>query len=144
MRNISRRTALTSAASVGLATLAAGAAVGDEQKIDDRWRAWAVTEGEHTKLVVEGIYAQGGPGVVVLVKPATPQGINAKILILDVKTATLPGVWTAILQPVPAHYTLSPYKKDQYTSIHLRYPGGQGSIMLKIIDAGNGPDTKGS
>jgi hypothetical protein len=142
--NTSRRTALTSAASAGLATLAAGVASADGQKIDDRWRAWAVTEGEHTKLVVEGIYAQGGPGVVVLVKPAVPQGFNPKILILDVKPATLPGVWPAILQPVPADFTLSPYKKDQYTSIHLRYPGGQGSIMLKIIDTGKGPDSKGS
>jgi hypothetical protein len=134
MKNISRRTAITSTASLGLATLAAGTVVADGQKIGDRWRAWAVTEGEHTKLVVEGIYAQGGPGVVVLVKPAVPQGFNPKILILDVKPVTLPGVWPAVLQPVPAHFTLSPYKKDQYTSIHLRYPGGQGSIMLKIID----------
>jgi hypothetical protein len=77
--------------------------------------------------------------VVVLVTPAVPQGINAKILILDVKAATLPGVWPAVLLPVPASYTISPYRKDQYTSVHLRYADGSGAIMVKIIDAGKGP-----
>ena len=48
----------------------------------DHWRAWAVTKGEHTKLVVEGIYRQGGPGVVAIVQEAVPQGINPKILML--------------------------------------------------------------
>jgi hypothetical protein len=139
MKKISRRQALASASAAGVTAVAGGAVLAEDSKIEDRWRAWAVTEGEHTKLVVEGIYSQGGPGLVVVVRPATPQGINPKILILDVKTATLPGVWTAILQPVPARYTTSPYKKDQYTSIHIRYPGGQGSIMTKIIDAGKGP-----
>ena len=139
MKQISRRQALASTAAVGFVTVVAGSVRADDQKNEDRWRAWAVTEGEHTKLVVEGIYAQGGPGIVVQVKPATPQGINPKILILDVKTATLPGIWPAILQPVPAHYLKNGYQKDQYTSVHIRYPGGQGAIMTKIIDAGKGP-----
>src|SRR5262245_22007994 len=133
---ISRRKALIIAAS---ASLAGSAFAADERKNDDRWRAWAVTEGEQTKLVVEGVYAKGGPGVVVLVTLAAPQGINPKILILNVKTATLPGVWPAVLEPVPANYTVSPYKKDQYSSVHLRYADGSGAVMVKIVDAGKGP-----
>lgn len=139
MKQVSRRRALTAATSAGFATIACGSVVAEDGKTEDRWRAWAVTEGAHTKLVVEGVYAKGGPGVVVLVAPAVPQGINAKILILDVKTAMLPGVWPAVLLPVPACYTVTPYKKGQYTSVHLRYTDGSGAVMEKIIDAGKGP-----
>ncbi len=105
----------------------------------DQWRAWAFTEGKETKLVVEGIYRQGGPGTVVLVREATPQGINPKILILEAKTATLPGVWPAILLPVPAHYVKTGYQKDTYESIEIRYSNKTTIRIPRIIDTGSGP-----
>lgn len=108
----------------------------------DRWRAWAVTEGENTRLVVEGVYSNGGPGVVAVVTPATPQGINPKILILDVKVGTLPGVWPAILTPIPASYVAKDYKAGTYNSIHIRYPNGTSVMIDKIIDTGAGPKLK--
>jgi hypothetical protein len=139
MSEVSRRNALKLAATTGLVAVAGGSVLADDKKTDDKWRAWAVTEGDQTKLVVEGIYSQGGPGLVVIVKDAVPQGINLKILLLDLKTATLPGMWLAVLQPVPACYTKAPYKKDQYESVQVRYPDGSIVSIDKIIDAGKGP-----
>lgn len=106
----------------------------------DSWRAWTVTDNAGTtKLVVEGIYANGGPGTVVHVSPADPQGTNHQILLLDVNTSLLPGVWPAIVLPVPAAYHQSPYKKGTYTSVQLRYPDGNSITIDKIYDAGKAP-----
>lgn len=106
----------------------------------DSWRAWTVTDDAGTtKLVVEGIYSDGGPGMVVHVNPAVPQGTNHQILLLDVKTSVLPGVWPTIVLPVPAAYHQSPYKKGTYTSLQLRYPDGNSITIDKIHDAGKVP-----
>jgi len=115
-----------------------GLVAAEDKKSEDKWRAWAVTKGDQTKLVVEGIYGQGGPGLVVLVKDAVPQGINPKILLLKLTTGTLPGVWPAVLEPVPAYYSKAPYK-GQYSSIQILYPDGTTISIDKIIDAGEGP-----
>lgn len=108
----------------------------------DRWRACAVTEGSETRLMVEGIYGQGGPGVVAMVTPAKPQGINAKMLILDVKVGILPGVWPAILTPIPANYTKSPYAARSYESVQIRYPDGTSIMIDKVIETRLGPTIK--
>jgi hypothetical protein len=137
MSHVTRRGALEAAFAGGIAAIAP-AAVADDKKPEDFWRAWAVTEGDKTQLVVEGVYHEGGPGLIVLLKDAVPQGINPKILILDLKTATLPGVWPAVLHPVPARDLRAPYKKGQYDSVTIRYPKGQ-LVTVKIVDAGAGP-----
>jgi len=143
MSDVTRRTSLKLAAATGLAavtgTLAAQEPAAKAERPKDRWRAWAVTEGAETKLVVEGIYSEGGPGLVAVVTPAAPQGINPKILILDVKTKSLPGIWTLQLIPIPAHHTKAPYAKGTYDSIHLRYPDGSSIMIKNIVDAGAGP-----
>lgn len=150
MTDVTRRDSLKLAATVGFAALAGTAAAQEPAARDpaaqdrptrprDRWRAWAVTEGAETKLVVEGIYGEGGLGVVAVVTPAAPQGINPKILILDVKTRTLPGIWALLLTPIPAQYTKAPYTSGTYDSIHLRYPDGSSIMIPNIIDAGAGP-----
>ncbi len=139
MSELTRRNALKMVAATGLAVTVGHTADAEEKKTSDRWRAWAVTEGDHTKLVVEGIYSQGGPGLVVTVAAAVPQGINPKILLLDLKTTTLPGIWPAVLQPVPAYYVKTPYTKGTYTAVHLRYPDGAVVMLETITDAGKGP-----
>jgi hypothetical protein len=139
MNDVSRRSALKMAATAGFAAVSSGIAAAQDKGSDDRWRAWAVTAGDQTRLVVEGIYGEGGPGLVVIVKDAVPQGINPKILLLELKTATLPGVWPAVILPVPACYTKAPYKKDQYQSVQVRYPNGSMVGIETIIDAGQGP-----
>lgn len=140
MSDVSRRGALKLAAMTGLVASAGGSAIADDKnKSDDTWRAWAVTEGDQTRLVVEGIYSQGGPGLVVLINDAVSQGINPKILLLDLKSAALPGVWPRVVQPVPAYYSKAPYMKGTYESVQVRYPGGSVVSIAKITDAGKGP-----
>lgn len=137
--NESRRNALKLSAITGLAVVSGSSILADDKKTEDKWRAWAFTEGDQTKLVVEGIYRQGGPGLVVIVNDATPQGFNPKILLLQLKTATLPGMWAMVLQPVPAWYIKVLHKKDQYESVQISYPNGSVVSIDKIIDAGEGP-----
>lgn len=139
MRDVSRRNVLKYAASTGVVAVTGGSVLADDGKTEDKWRAWAVTQGDQTKLVVEGVYNEGGPGLVVIIKDAVPQGFNPTILLLDLRTATLPGVWPAVLQPVPAWYVKNPYKKDQYTSVQIRYPNGSIVSLGTITDAGAGP-----
>jgi len=139
MSEISRRNALKLAAAAGVVALIGNTEAAEEKKSDDKWRAWAVTEGSATKLVVEGIYNMGGPGLVVIVKDASPQGINPKVLLLELKTATLPGIWPQVIQPVPACYTKAPYTQGRYDAVQIRYPGGENIEIKQIIDAGKGP-----
>lgn len=143
MTDVTRRDSLKLAATAGLAALAGTTAAQDPapgaKRPKDRWRAWAVTEGPETRFVVEGVYSEGGLGVVAVVTPAAPQGINPKILILDVKTKSLPGFFAQLLIPIPAQYTKAPYTSGTYDSIHLRYPDDSSILISNIIDAGAGP-----
>jgi hypothetical protein len=145
MEAISRRYALTlaaggaAAAPLAVAAQEAQETQSAEETPQDWWRAWAVTKGKKTRLFVEGIYNNGGPGKVVVLTDADPQGINPKILILNLKTAKLPGVWPTVLQPIPGHYEKAPYKQGQYDSIDIHYPDGSSIQVAKITDAGAGP-----
>ena len=144
MDDVTRRNALKTAAAIGMSAVVGKAAGADDKKPADKehkdmWRAWATTEGTETKLVVEGIYAQGGLGLVAMLKPAVPQGINPKILLLELSLATLPGVWPAVLMPIPACYVQAPYKKGQYESVQVRYLDGHVEGIKEITDAGDGP-----
>lgn len=132
-----RRTILHLAATIGLAALGSPLRADDDARRDDRWRAWAVTEGDETRLVVEGIYSQGGPGRVVLFKEVETKG--GKTLVLELRPANLPGIFPAVLQPVPACFNKTPYKKDQYQSVEIRYPDGGVMKIDRIIDTGKGP-----
>ena len=137
MNALSRLTFLLAVFVAALAALSAKASADDKPK--DYWRAWAVTEGDKTKLVVEGIYNDGGPGLVVSLQDADPQGINPKILLLDLKTSKLPGVWPTVVHAVPAYYSKAPYKYGKYDSVQIRYPDGNLTTIDKITDAGKGP-----
>ncbi|CAN5208702.1 hypothetical protein BH11PLA2_BH11PLA2_01920 [soil metagenome] len=144
MDNVTRRNAIKVAATAGLATVTASAASADDRKPadsgrKDMWRAWATTGGTETKLVIEGIYQGGGPGLVAVLKPVVPQGFNPKILTMELTLATLPGMWATIITPVPACYVQTPYKKGQYESIQVHYPDGHVEDIKGITDAGDGP-----
>jgi hypothetical protein len=76
---------------------------------------------------------------VAVVKPAAPQGINPKILILELTTFQLPGPWPAIMHSIPAYYVHTPYKDAQYDSVVVRFPDGSSMNLEKIFDAGVGP-----
>lgn len=144
MYDVTRRNAIKIAAVAGIVGVVGSDAVADEQKNEDTartdmWRAWATTAGTETKLVIEGTYEQGGPGRVAMLKPAVPQGINPKILLMELTLASLPGVWPAVVIPIPASYIQAPYKKGQYESVQVRYPDGRMESIKEIIDAGDGP-----
>jgi len=137
MNGMTRRMVVLAALAAGTTVLGPRPAAAQEGR--EMWRAWAVTEGDQTHLVIEGLYSLGGPGTVAIVEEAVPQGINPKILIVTVRTAVLPGIWAAVIQPIPASYVKSPYKRDQYASIEVRYPDGSTRTIPSIIDAESGP-----
>ena len=142
-KNISRRAAITSAASVGLATLAAGVA-GPTDRRSTIAGAWAVHRGEHTKLVVEGIVCAGRARAwFVLVRPAVPQGINAEILILMSRPRPLPY---RVCGQHPATCSGSLHElRTRRTSTRrsISLPAGRGRSCSRSFDTGMGPDTKG-
>jgi hypothetical protein len=143
MNDMTRRNAITIAAA-GMVSFAGPTATAEGEDLlgkhwNDMWRAWAITKGTEAKLTVEGVYVRGGPGLVAILKPAAPQGINPKILLLELNIGQLPGVWPAVLVPIPACYTQAPYKKGQYESVQVRYLDGRVESIKQIIDAGEGP-----
>ena len=139
-----RRSVVKIAAASGAALVLGGGSESASARVgtarQDMWRAWAVTKGDKTRLVVEGIYSQGGGGRVAVLKPGT-QGINHKILILDLSIKQLPGAWPMVIFPIPAHYTLSPYQQGQYDSIVIKYRDDteRSESIERIADAGSGP-----
>lgn len=137
--HLTRRDAFKWGGATGLVALTGSVVNAVDKPPKDKWRVWTVTGGENTKLTVEGIYSHGGPGVVVILQEAMPQGTNPKILLLELKRGTLPGIWAAVLEPVPASYTKAPYKKGLYDSVQIRYPDGNIVSIDKIIDSGDGP-----
>lgn len=147
MSVVSRRDAFKLATATGLVAMTGRLEAAEEKKPEDKkaeekkdwWRAWAVTEGDKTKLVVEGIFSAGAPGLVLEVKDAVSQGTNPKILILQLKKTKLPGIWAEIVIPVPAWYVKAPYKKGEYDSIQVRYPDNTYVNIPTITDAGAGP-----
>ena len=128
------------AATVVLCATVNDFSIAQESPKSDFWRAWSISDGQRSKLVVEGVYNNGGPGTVIVMEDALPQGINKNILLLDLKIAKLPGVWPTVLHSIPGYYAKAPYKKGQYTSVQVRYPDGNVVTIEKITDTGKGPE----
>ncbi|QDT14907.1 twin-arginine translocation signal domain-containing protein [Alienimonas californiensis] len=140
MNETTRRNALKLAAAGGVMAVAGGAAAAQPAggPAQDMWRAWAVTKGKRPRLRVEGIYSGGGLGTVATLKPAVPQGTIPETLLLNLSLATLPGMWPAVLTPIPVSYTKTPYQ-GEYTSVQVLYPDGSSRTIEQITDAGAGP-----
>lgn len=136
MNAFTRRESLLLA--LGIGATAAPTAIAGAVNRQDTWRAWAITQGD-TRLVVEGIVADGGPGLVAVLEVAKPQGANQKILLLRLKKMVLPGTWTANVIPIPACFAIAPYSQGKYDSIQIVYPDNSVTSIPKIIDAGKGP-----
>lgn len=100
----------------------------------DYWRAWANVSASPATIVVEGIYKQGGNGLVAQLHYAVPQGINPKILLLDLKLQQLPGIWTQQILPIPVMYSQKPYVEGQYEGVQIRYPDGNIVSIEKITE----------
>ncbi|CAN5906803.1 hypothetical protein BH23PLA1_BH23PLA1_36090 [soil metagenome] len=105
------------------------------------WKAWA-TKGEEGKLHVAGIIkGAGSPGEVPYLVPANPQGINLRILILEVKRVELPGPWPDVLVDLPTSYQQAGVA-GEYDSIQVRLRG-QDEIHLLINVGGEEPRADG-
>ncbi|WP_435018024.1 hypothetical protein TA3x_005663 [Tundrisphaera sp. TA3] len=100
------------------------------------WKAWA-TKGPQGVLHVSGVLnKKGGPGEYADLKPASPQGINPKILILEVKLGQLPGEWPEPLVDLPTVYEQAKYTGD-YESISVRFSDGK-EIHFRVNPGGGG------
>jgi hypothetical protein len=100
------------------------------------WKAWA-TKGQRAALAVAGILKKkGGSGEIAYLTPTVPQGINPKILILEVHLGQLPGAWPEPLVDLPVVYWQPGYEGD-YDSVTVRL-GGDETIDLRVNEGPEG------
>lgn len=105
-----------------------------EQPANDFWRAWAVTGERDSRIVVEGIYGQGGLGIVATLEEAAAIGNTTQILLLKLNTETLPGNWPLISRPIPVRYESKSYQSGQFSSIRIRYPSGRDVTINQVTE----------
>lgn len=69
------------------------------------WSAWLnkMPPGP-ARLFVEGVVVVGNPGIEATLVRKSPQGFNPKILLLEVLTRQLPGIWPQVLTPKPVRF----------------------------------------
>jgi len=96
----------------------------DAAALGSDWQAW-VSEDAKT-LFVRGVVKTPTPGYKVSIEPTSPQGINPKILMLDVKLTKLPGIWPQVVTSMPVAYEQA---NHDYTTVHINEPNGQSSII---------------
>ena len=95
------------------------------------WYAWMNLQppGPRT-LYVQGIISAPTPGYDARLVPAAPQGINPKNLILDLILTPRPGMWPAVVTPIPVSY-VQQSPAIAYDSVLVRLPDGEG-ISLTV------------
>jgi hypothetical protein len=105
-------------------TAAAPAPSGSVCPLDTReWFAWVdlMPPGPKSFHVVGSVLAPT-PGYKATLKPAVPQGINPRQLILDLELIQLPGVWPDVLTWIAARFDEADYKGD-YDDVAIRCAG---------------------
>ncbi len=96
-----------------------------------QWSAWVDLQPPGPKsLHVQGIVCAPTPGHQATLEVASPQGINPRELILDVRLTPLPGLWPQVVTPIPAVYEDPKYKGDHETVL-VRLPDGA-AFQLEI------------
>ncbi|MGO9118574.1 MAG: hypothetical protein ACLQPD_13330 [Desulfomonilaceae bacterium] len=87
------------------------------------WYAWYNTMPPGpTRLYVIGDVQVGNPGVLAVLKMHEPQGINPKILMLDLTLAQRPGYWPQIVTTAHARYD-EKAEVSTYTSVSILCEG---------------------
>jgi hypothetical protein len=79
---------------------------------------------------VSGNVLVGNPGIEAVLRYRIPQGINPKILMLNLVLIQRPGVWPQVQTWVSARY-VAMGKPGQYTDVEIL--GALGSEMLKVV-----------
>lgn len=72
------------------------------------------------------------PGYRAYLKPAVPQGINPKILILDVVLEKLPGIWPQHVVDIDALYDDRHYQRE-YSDVTVRYGKVIKTVKIQIV-----------
>jgi hypothetical protein len=97
------------------------------------WYAWVnrMPPGP-ASLHVKGVVTMPDPGYEVALKPAAPQGINTRDLILDLELTRRPGTWIQVVTEIPVSYEIRNYG-GKHRSVLIRLPDGSG-IPLELTD----------
>jgi hypothetical protein len=72
------------------------------------------------------------PGYRAHLKVAVPQGINPAILILDVVTTPLPGIWPQHVADIDANYDDNRYT-GHYKQVTVRYGRDSKTVNVQIV-----------
>jgi hypothetical protein len=79
---------------------------------------------------IAGNVLVANPGIEALLRYRIPQGINPKILMLDLVLIQRPGIWPQVQTWVPARY-VAMGKPGQHTDVDIHGP--LGGFALKIV-----------
>ena len=74
------------------------------------------------KLRVGGVLTAGSPNYKATLTKASPQGINPKILLLDLNVTKPGGFQPGIVVPLPVRYE-EKVKEGQYTQVQIKADG---------------------
>lgn len=96
---------------------------------DEQWSAWINEMPLSPRtLQVNGWVTVPNPGVLVSLRRSVPQGFNPAILLLDLETVQLPGIWPTVLMTKHVAYDEVPYF-DDHTHVTIRYGGGASTTV---------------
>jgi hypothetical protein len=84
------------------------------------------------EFYVRAIVTVPTPGYRAHLKPAVPQGINPRILILDVVLEKLPGIWPQVETDIEAAYRDNNYQGD-YRQVTVRYENESKTVDVQIV-----------
>jgi hypothetical protein len=100
-------------------------------RIKADWAAWVnkMPPGP-ASFHVAGTLHMPHPGFEVVLVPTRPQGINPKILMLNLMLRELDGMWAQVLTDIETKYVIDPYDGD-YRQVHIFYPNGD-SVFLEL------------
>jgi hypothetical protein len=94
------------------------------------WYAWMDLMPDATRtLHVQGVVTMPTPGYNVKLAPASPQGINPRILILDLKITPRRGIFPQVVTKIPVRFEQP--DAVAYQSVHVRLPDGT-AVMLDV------------
>lgn len=105
-----------------------------DMRIKADWAAWVnkMPPGPPS-FHVEGTLHMPHPGFEATLMPSRPQGVNPKVLMMDLKVKELDGMWAQVLTDIPVKYVEDPYEGD-YEQVHIFYPNGD-SVFLELTVA---------
>ena len=112
---------------LGSASITASAAIpdpGNEPAPLDTsdWAAWVnQLAGAERSLHVSGTVRLPSPGYTAELQLHSPQGINPRELVLDLRITKLPGVWPQHVFGVSVRYDVAPFQGD-YDGVTVRIP----------------------